>query len=519
MASKNEAIDVENDDSQDLSTLKAEYESFLPKYGALWKSIAPKLPLASREPLSLLPAIENGQSVSLRVPQRCNECPWDSSCQGCRDPIIEIDERSPSSRSSSSDESVDTAPVRFDLSQLLLDDNDSKDKSDAKSSPIPKQEPEFIAKPQAQPFRDTVNEDSSSAASSSNEKSGKADANSDENEFDSSASSSGTDQMGWDLSFLRLEDDDAESTNKTAASDYKLESDEDSFAQESQQWLETRAKEKKAMSQTISLLDDSDSDDSVKATTTPVVTTRGNVHESRKPKNTVRAARVIIASDNDSSSEEEWDDTKADLDEESETTVPQATPCLSPTVIVLSDSENANDDDSWSFRSAKDDDDGEEDSFLDDSTEIPSRDTAAISNESTKGTHKGQSKKFFRKNRQEIGDMAFAEFDRKAFNGALVDVELVWSNKLRTTAGLTRLKQVSYGGKPTKRIATIELSTKIIDEELRLRATLLHEMCHAAAWLVDGVSKPPHGSCFKKWANTAMSNVSIDRCQRKLFFF
>ena len=50
------------------------------------------------------------------------------------------------------------------------------------------------------------------------------------------------------------------------------------------------------------------------------------------------------------------------------------------------------------------------------------------------------------------------------------------------------------------RTAVIELATKVIDDEERLRATLLHEMCHAAQWLVDGVHKPPHGSSFKKWA-------------------
>jgi hypothetical protein len=35
------------------------------------------------------------------------------------------------------------------------------------------------------------------------------------------------------------------------------------------------------------------------------------------------------------------------------------------------------------------------------------------------------------------------------------------------------------------RVATIELSTKVIDDEERLRSTLLHEMCHAAQWLVS----------------------------------
>jgi hypothetical protein len=72
---------------------------------------------------------------------------------------------------------------------------------------------------------------------------------------------------------------------------------------------------------------------------------------------------------------------------------------------------------------------------------------------------------------------------------------------------LTRLKK-SYRnmrpGVPQERLASIELSTKVLDDEERLRSTLLHEMVHAAAWIIDGVSKPPHGSCFKKWANIAM---------------
>eukprot|EP00804_Cyclotella_cryptica_P009637 CCRYP_006303-RA/>CCRYP_006303-RA protein AED:0.49 eAED:0.29 QI:0/0/0/1/0/0/2/0/162 len=40
------------------------------------------------------------------------------------------------------------------------------------------------------------------------------------------------------------------------------------------------------------------------------------------------------------------------------------------------------------------------------------------------------------------------------------------------------------------RVATIELATKVIDNEERLRLMLLHEMCHAASWLVDGVPRP-----------------------------
>jgi SprT-like family len=37
----------------------------------------------------------------------------------------------------------------------------------------------------------------------------------------------------------------------------------------------------------------------------------------------------------------------------------------------------------------------------------------------------------------------------------------------------------------------------VVDSEYRLLNTLVHEMCHAATWLIDNVSKPPHGTQFK----------------------
>ena len=112
----------------------------------------------------------------------------------------------------------------------------------------------------------------------------------------------------------------------------------------------------------------------------------------------------------------------------------------------------------------------------------------------------------FARKREQYTTSTFAEFNTKVFNGSLSSVEVVWSRRLNTTAGLTRLKRI--GTSDTMRhIATIELSTKILDNLERLRATLLHEMCHAAAWLVDGVHKPPHGKVFKKWANHSMRRI------------
>jgi len=118
---------------------------------------------------------------------------------------------------------------------------------------------------------------------------------------------------------------------------------------------------------------------------------------------------------------------------------------------------------------------------------------------SNKSQH-NNSKSTFRKDRNAITSRTFSEFNKLAFNSKLSSVEVNWSNKLNTTAGITRMRGKLGEKNAHTRVATIELATKVIDDEDRLRATLLHEMCHAAQWLVDGVHKPPHGSHFKKWA-------------------
>lgn len=116
------------------------------------------------------------------------------------------------------------------------------------------------------------------------------------------------------------------------------------------------------------------------------------------------------------------------------------------------------------------------------------------------------SRSAFVKKREHYTTATFAEFNIKVFDGALSSVEVTWSKRLKTTAGLTRLKRIGTTEK-MRRIATIELSTKILDSVERLRSTLLHELCHAAAWLVDGVHKPPHGIVFRKWANLSMRKI------------
>jgi len=119
--------------------------------------------------------------------------------------------------------------------------------------------------------------------------------------------------------------------------------------------------------------------------------------------------------------------------------------------------------------------------------------------------------KKFKASRQELTCKAYSYFNQVGFQNQLpADLEIVWSKRLLTTAGQTRLR-----GTRSVPVASIELSEKVLDCEERLQSTLLHEMCHAAAWLLDGQSRPPHGSKFWKWAKHStkyLKGMEVDRC-------
>jgi predicted SprT family Zn-dependent metalloprotease len=91
--------------------------------------------------------------------------------------------------------------------------------------------------------------------------------------------------------------------------------------------------------------------------------------------------------------------------------------------------------------------------------------------------------------------LAFDELNARAFDGALPPVPLSWAPRLRRTAGRCHFLQ-----RGDARAAAIELSPRVLDTPSRLRATLAHEMCHAAQWLLDGEARPPHGDAFWRWA-------------------
>ena len=111
----------------------------------------------------------------------------------------------------------------------------------------------------------------------------------------------------------------------------------------------------------------------------------------------------------------------------------------------------------------------------------------------------------------------FVEYNRTVFRGSLpADVAITWNARLTKTAGLTFTSKKAVattaassgcgsgdGSLSVAYLARIELSVKVLDTPAKLASTLLHEMCHAAAWAVDHVSKPPHGAVFRRWADRA----------------
>jgi predicted SprT family Zn-dependent metalloprotease len=107
--------------------------------------------------------------------------------------------------------------------------------------------------------------------------------------------------------------------------------------------------------------------------------------------------------------------------------------------------------------------------------------------------------------RDSLVNSLFQEYNERVFSSKLpLSMIVEWSPRLRKTAGVTLLtRKHDYFSASLMYDAKIQLSVKVLDTPHKLATTLLHEMCHAAAWLIDHVSKPPHGSAFQSWARIA----------------
>ncbi|KAJ8014992.1 hypothetical protein DPEC_G00021520 [Dallia pectoralis] len=105
----------------------------------------------------------------------------------------------------------------------------------------------------------------------------------------------------------------------------------------------------------------------------------------------------------------------------------------------------------------------------------------------------------FKQTKEELTSKLFRLYNASVFDGKLPgNMSVSWNTKMRKTAGHCITGQERGGN----RYARIELSQKVCDSADRLRDTLVHEMCHAATWLINNV-RDGHGPFWKLYARKA----------------
>lgn len=138
-------------------------------------------------------------------------------------------------------------------------------------------------------------------------------------------------------------------------------------------------------------------------------------------------------------------------------------------------------------------------------------------------------KKAFAQAKHDLADMFLLELDNRIthnelskLSAATGGVRINWTNKLHTTAGRANwkretIKQKTKDGETMssrhRHYASIELSTKVIDDEHRLLNVIAHEFCHLANFMISGITTNPHGKEFKGWAakvTTVFGDRDID---------
>ncbi|KAL7905751.1 SprT-like family domain-containing protein [Trichoderma velutinum] len=150
----------------------------------------------------------------------------------------------------------------------------------------------------------------------------------------------------------------------------------------------------------------------------------------------------------------------------------------------------------------------------------PEMDCKTKSTRSTvpKSPSKRQTKKSFDAKKSQLAIDFLQQLDTQITHGKVGEltqstggVKIVWSNTLKTTAGRANWKRESVISKHTgdstkadvkqyRHHSSIELSEKVIDDELRLLNVIAHEFCHLANFMINGITDNPHGKEFKVWA-------------------
>ena len=122
----------------------------------------------------------------------------------------------------------------------------------------------------------------------------------------------------------------------------------------------------------------------------------------------------------------------------------------------------------------------------------------------------------FAKHKTELAKKLYQLYNTQIFSSVLPeDLVISWNVRLTKTAGICYSKRHRDRHNIEVRSSRIELSTKVLDCGDRLRDTLIHEMCHAASWIISGY-RDGHGPLWRTWAEKAMQRFPelpvIDRC-------
>uniref|UniRef100_T1HYU0 SprT-like domain-containing protein n=1 Tax=Rhodnius prolixus TaxID=13249 RepID=T1HYU0_RHOPR len=123
-------------------------------------------------------------------------------------------------------------------------------------------------------------------------------------------------------------------------------------------------------------------------------------------------------------------------------------------------------------------------------------------------------KRHFNRTKASLARHLYYIYNEHVFDKKLPDdMPIKWSKKLTSSCGITTTKVDINPDTNSKRyLAYITLSKKIITTAERLRDTMLHEMCHAAVWLINR-STDSHGPIWKLWIGRSRpSEKLLDKC-------
>ncbi|KZT53838.1 hypothetical protein CALCODRAFT_439502 [Calocera cornea HHB12733] len=117
----------------------------------------------------------------------------------------------------------------------------------------------------------------------------------------------------------------------------------------------------------------------------------------------------------------------------------------------------------------------------------------------------GRGRKALQAQLERLAEETVSQLNTRVFDGRIPeDMELIWSKRLNTTAGRANWKRIRKESGDDVHQCSIELSTKVLDSEERVLNTVAHELCHLAAWVINGEIQPAHGRCFKAWGRKVM---------------